>query len=152
MDLDFRNQSISFIESTTEDSFKAFEFKKRKILFPGILNGESQKVLYDSGTSGFELITHQVEWERLRNPQSPIRKEKGNSWGKTLQVFTADTDSSIEFASKKLPLKEVTYIQGTSAFQNFLMKSSGMSGMIGNKIFLKHRLIVDAKNKRYKIE
>ncbi|WP_125722537.1 hypothetical protein [Flavobacterium ustbae] len=150
--LDFKNNQLSFIEKIKEDNFTNFEFKKRKILIPSILENENLKLLYDTGTSGYELITTKEIWQKYRTKNSAIKTEKGNSWGNTLSVYSASAKKKIQFEKTILNLSEVTYIEGTSALQKFLMKRSGMQGMIGNKIFLNHKLILDCKNEKFKLE
>lgn len=150
--LDFKNSQCSFIEKIKEDDFANFEFKKRKILIPSVIENENLKLLYDSGTSGYELITTKEIWQQYRNKNSAIKTEKGNSWGNTLSVYSASAKKKIQFGKVTLNLSEVTYIEGTSDLQKFLMKRSGMQGMIGNKLFLNHRLILDCRNEKFKLE
>lgn len=150
--LAFKHNKCSFIEKIQENNFIDFEFKKRKILIPAMVDNENLKLLYDSGTSGYELITTKETWEKYKSKTSAIKTEKGNSWGNTLAVFSASANKKIQFGNVPLPLSEVTYIEGTSKLQNFLMKQSGMQGMIGNKLFLNHTLILDCKNEKFKLE
>lgn len=150
--LDFKNNKCSFLENTSTKDFQNFEFKKRKILIQAVIKNEKLKLLYDSGTSGYELITNKEEWEKYKTKTGKIKIEKGNSWGNTLQVFSTPADQKITFANTELQLSEVTYIKGTSALQNFLMKRSGMQGMIGNKLFLNHKLTLDCRNEKFKLE
>ncbi|RYJ39635.1 hypothetical protein NU08_1304 [Flavobacterium anhuiense] len=150
--LDFKNSQCSFIEKIKEDDFANFEFKKRKILIPSVIENENLKLLYDSGTSGYELITTKEIWQQYRNKNSAIKTEKGNSWGNTLSVYSASAKKKIQFGKVTLNLSEVTHIEGTSDLQKFLMKRSGMQGMIGNKLFLNHKLILDCRNEKFKLE
>ncbi|MFD2941342.1 hypothetical protein [Flavobacterium notoginsengisoli] len=150
--LDFKNSKCSFLEQIHEKDFTTFEFKKRKILIPSKIENENLKLLYDSGTSGYELIIQKEIWGKYKVKNSPIKVEKGNSWGNTLDVYSASAKKKIQFGNTVLNLSEVTYIEGTSELQKFLMKRSGMQGMIGNKLFLQHKLILDCKNEKYKLE
>ncbi|KMQ63225.1 hypothetical protein ACM46_13580 [Chryseobacterium angstadtii] len=150
--LDFKNTVCSWIENLPGNGLEPLEFKKRKIIFPGSIGSQKLKLLYDSGTSGYELLTNKEEWERYRIPGGSIKKEKGNSWGNVLTVISAPADDTVKIGNRSLPLSEVTYVEGTSKMQNLLMKTSGMQGMIGNKLFLNHTLILDCKNKRFKVE
>ncbi|EJG00333.1 hypothetical protein [Flavobacterium sp. F52] len=150
--LDFKNNQCSFNEKIKEDSFTDFEFKKRKILIPSVIENENLKLLYDTGTSGYELITTKEIWQQYRNKNSAIKTEKGNSWGNTLSVYSASAKKKIQFKNTTLNLSEVTYIEGTSSLQKFLMKRSGMQGMIGNKLFLNHKMILDCRNEKFKLE
>lgn len=150
--LDFKKSGCSFVENFNEKGFETFEFRKRKIMIPGVVGGENLKLLYDSGSSGYELLTNREEWERYRIPNGSIKIEKGNSWGNVLTVVSAPADQPVKIGKSELQLSEVTHVEGTSQMQNLLMKTSGMQGMIGNKIFLNHRLILDCKNKKFKVE
>lgn len=150
--LDFKNHQFSFTEQVDEKDFIDFEFKKRKILITAKVENQNLKLLYDSGTSGYEFITTKEVWKKYKIENSKIKTEKGNSWGNTLSVFTASAKKKILFGNLELNLSEVTYIEGTSELQKFLMKRSGMQGMIGNKLFLNHKLILDCKNQKFRLE
>lgn len=150
--LDFRNTTCSFIENIDENGFESLEFKKRKILIPGTIGDQKLKLLYDSGTSGYELLTNKEEWEKYRTPNGKIKEEKGNSWGNVLRVISAPADRSFKIGTRELKLSEVTYVEGTSQMQNLLMKTSGMQGMIGNQLFINSKLILDCKNEKFKVE
>ncbi|MCM0664561.1 hypothetical protein [Flavobacterium tyrosinilyticum] len=150
--LDFKNNQFSFIEKIKEDDFSNFEFKKRKILIPSNIENEKLNLLYDSGSSGYELITTKEIWQQYRNKNSTVKTEKGNSWGNTLSIYSASAKKKIQFGKVILDLSEVTHIEGTSDLQKFLMKRSGMQGMIGNKLFLNHKLILDCRNEKFKLK
>lgn len=129
-----------------------FQFKKRKVIIPAILENQNEKFLYDSGASGFELLTNKEIWEKLKLKDSKIKEEKGKSWNKVLTTYTAKTNKNIEFQNTQIPLHEITYVEGYSKAQFYLMKFSGMSGMLGNKIFLQKQIYIDAKNMKMGIE
>ncbi|SHH53554.1 hypothetical protein [Flavobacterium defluvii] len=150
--LDFKNNTVSFTENEIGSRFQKFEFKKRKLLFTAKVDKQTLKLLYDSGTSGYELIVNEEEWQKYRIKNSKIKTEKGNSWGNVLKVISAPANTKMKFGNSELKISEITYIEGISKMQVFLMKRSGMQGMIGNKIFLNHKLIIDCKNERFKVE
>lgn len=150
--LDFKNSLGSFYDEMQETDFTSFEFTKRKILLPAKIGDKKLKLMYDSGTSGYEWITSKDEWEKYRIQKGEIKTEKGNSWGNPLTVITSPASQSIQLGNTTLKLSEVTYIEGTSKIQNLLMKLSGMQGMIGNKLLLDHRIILDCRNEKFKVE
>lgn len=149
---DFKSSKLSFVEKIDDKKLLPFEFKKRKIILPATIDNQKLKLLYDSGTSGYELIVNKSQWKLYKNKNGKLKIEKGNSWGTVLSVFTTPANKIVEFGSLKLPLSEITYIKGTSQMQNFLMKRSGMQGMLGNKLFLNHKFTLDCQNKKFKIE
>lgn len=150
--LDFVYHSCSFNESNIKNKASEFEFKKRKLLFPAKIDNQNLKLLYDSGTSGYELIVNKEEWQKYKVKNSKLKIEKGNSWGNILRVISASANEKMQFGKTELKISEVTYIEGISKMQTFLMKRSGMQGMIGNKLFLNHKLSIDCKNERFKLE
>ncbi|MGE8554118.1 MAG: hypothetical protein ACN6OB_09360 [Chryseobacterium jejuense] len=154
--INFRNNHIIFNASHQPYEFNNnlidFKFKKRKIIIHGNLNGKDEKFLYDSGTSAYELLTNKENWENLKLPHSKIMVEKAQSRPNILTTYTTKTNHTISFKNKSLPLNEVTYVEGFSQTQYILMKFSGMSGMLGNKIFLNHKIYIDCSKEKIGIE
>ena len=150
--LHFKDNHCTFSKRSLDDTYSAFEFEKRRILLPATLEGKTIELLYDSGTSGYELITDKTNWEKYRIAESKVQTEQANSWGKPLDVHTATAQKTIEMGGTKLMLKKVTYIDGTSFVQNMLMRFSGMQGMLGNAIFMDRSVTLDCKNERFYIE
>lgn len=129
-----------------------FTFKKRKIIINGYLIGKREKFLYDSGTSAYELLTNKENWEELKQSHAKIVVEKAQSRPNILTSYTASTNKFIQFSNKKVQLTEVTYVEGFSQTQYMLMKFSGMTGMLGNKVFLKNIIYIDCPGEKIGIE
>jgi hypothetical protein len=126
-----------------KNNFADFKFKKRKIIITAFLNGNEEKFIYDSGTSAYELLTNKEIWKQLKSPNSKVVVEKAKSWENTLTSYTANCKNKLLLNSKEIPLNEVTYVEGFSEKQYLMMKFSGMTGMLGNKIFLKNCIYID---------
>lgn len=154
--IDFRNNFVSLNISDVPIIFKEnlidFKFKKRKIVIPGVLKGKERKFLYDSGTSAYEFLTYKEEWEKLKLKNTDVKIEKAKSWNRVLTTFTAKCNENINFENIQIPLQEITYVEGVSDAQFSLMKFTGMSGMIGNKIFLNHSIFIDDRSKKFGID
>ena len=148
--LNFKDNTIELNLKTIPSYFRGktfgFELKKRKIIIPALLNGKEEKYLYDSGSSAYELLTNQENWEELKTPNAKIEKEHGNSWGNILTTYTATSENKIDFGGTKIPLNKVTYVEGYSKTQYLLMKFSGMSGMLGKALFLNNEIFIDAEH------
>lgn len=154
--INLRENYIAFNLSKEPTEFQNklidFKFKKRKIIIQAVLKGKQEKFLYDSGTSAYELLTTKEVWEDLKLPNSKVIIEKAQSWENVLVSYTAKCNTAILFKNKELPLDEVTYVEGFSKAQYLLMKFSGMTGMLGNKIFLKNSIYIDGSNNKIGIE
>jgi len=129
-----------------------FKFKKRKIIVHGLLNGNEEKFLFDTGTSAYELLTNKDVWANLKLPNSKVTIEKSQSWDRILTSYTAKCNQNIAFGNKIVPLNNVAYVEGFSQTQYSMMKFSGMTGMLGNKIFLNNCLYLDGIGKKLGIE
>lgn len=132
--------------------FSDFQFNKRRILLPAKIDNKELNLLYDSGTSAFELVTSKKSWDLYGKKDGKVSISKGNSWGSTLLVKTKTANKTMSIGNNMLKLSEVTYIEGTSTTQNMLMRLSGMEGLIGNKLFINHKLILDCANEKFKVE
>lgn len=129
-----------------------FKFKKRKIIINGVLKGNEEKFLFDTGTSAYELLTDKEVWDNLKLPHSKVVIEKSQSWDNILTSYTAKCNQTIQFGDKIVPLNNVTYVEGFSQTQYSMMKFSGMTGMLGNKIFLNNCLNINCVQNRIGIE
>lgn len=150
--LDFRQDECAFLQAVPEAGFADFQFRKRRILLPARIGDQPRTLLYDSGSSGYALLTGKQEWDRLKTPGGLVKVEKGNSWGRALKVMTAPANREVTVSTVALPLTDVTYVEGTSRMQDWLMRSSGMQGMVGNTLFLGRKLTLDAGTQKFKVE
>lgn len=153
--INFKSNQIVFnlnqIPKESKNQLFDFKFRKRKIIIPGILKGEERKFLYDSGTSAYELLTYKEEWQSLKSQNSKINIEKSQSWNNVLTTYTTDCNENIQFKNQQIPVKKVTYVEGFSNLQFSMMKYSGMTGMLGNKIFLNSNIFIDCVDKKIAI-
>lgn len=154
--INFKKNCVVFNISKTPKQFQAklkdFKFKKRKIILQGTLNSKEEDFLFDSGTSAYELLTNKEVWQDLKTPNSKITIEKSNSWENVLTTYTAKCNQKIQFGNQEISLNNVTYVEGFSQTQYALMKFSGMTGMLGNKIFLNNCLYIDCSQNKMAIE
>lgn len=154
--INFKENYIALNLSKVPSQFQVklfdFKFKKRKIIVRGTLKGQKEKFLFDSGTSAYELLTNKEVWENLKLPNSKISIEKSQSWDKILTTYTANCNQKIQFDNHTIPLNNVTYVEGFSQAQYSMMKFSGMTGMLGNKIFSNNSLYIDCTQNKMGIE
>lgn len=152
--MDFKNNSINFKQSMPKSyspsQLQDFSFVKRKVLLPATVGNKRCKLLHDTGTSGFELITNKETWEKMaKKGASPIAAFKVNSWGNSLTAYNIESDQVINFGMSSIQLAKVTHIDGASLMQIALMHMTGMGGMIGNELFMNKILTLDCKNEKY---
>jgi hypothetical protein len=78
-----------------QDHLFDFQFKKRKIIIAGLLNGNPENFC-SIRTSAYELLTDKAIWEKLKRPDSEVTVEKSEqSWDKILTTYTANCNQNI---------------------------------------------------------
>lgn len=156
--LDFQKHTVSFFNDTdhqVDDSIhekSKFTFKSGRILLPARIRSEQLYLLYDSGTSAFELVTNESNWNDFKSGSGKEIIMKTNSWGNELIAHVAESNELIKIGDADLTVSSIAYIEGTSPEQNMMMKSSGMGGLIGNRLFIGRKVFIDCKNELFYIK
>ncbi|WP_048825917.1 hypothetical protein [Hymenobacter sp. DG25B] len=132
-----------------QTDFVPMAFTDRRILLTVGMQGESQQLMFDSGTSAFSLLTSRDNWEKLAMPGAPAHTVNVNSFGRTLTAHTVPTAAALQMGQSEVPLQKVTHIEGTSMTQQLMMRFSGMGGMLGNEPFSTRTIILDSKGARF---
>lgn len=128
-----------------------FHFSMRRILLPAEVAGKKTILYFDSGSSAFELLTDKATCNKLAADSSPTVRYPVQSWGKTLAANTITTTDSITLAGHAIPLRHATWIEGVSDTQVNQMMKMGIGGMTGNKLFISNILVLDTRNKQFKL-
>ncbi len=130
-------------------SLSDFMYVGRRILLPSVIQGKQTLLYFDTGSSMYELLTNKQACEAMAVPGSELMQSKVMSWGKYLTANTIASNASITIGGMNIPIRYVTYIEGTSNSQAEQMMKMGIGGMTGNKIFLDYKLVLDTKNKKF---
>ncbi|MBO9562994.1 MAG: hypothetical protein J7621_09485 [Niastella sp.] len=132
-------------------SATGFHFSMRRILLPAEVSGKKTILYFDSGSSAFELLTDKATCSRLAADTLLTVRYPVQSWGKTLIANTITTTDSITLAGHTVPLRHATWIEGVSDTQVNQMMKMGIGGMTGNKLFISSILVLDTRNKQFKL-
>ncbi|GAB2469104.1 hypothetical protein GCM10011375_29300 [Hymenobacter qilianensis] len=132
-------------------AFVPLSFESRRVQLTPELQGKPQQLLFDTGSSAFALLTSESTWQDLAKAGAPVQAASVNSWGKKLTSYTVPSTAQLGFDNQTIPLGTVTHIEGTTFFQNVLMRFSGMGGMLGNEPFANQIIVLDVKGRRFGI-
>lgn len=152
--LDYPRQRFSLLAQVPNSlarraTFVPLAFAGRRLVLGAAVAGEPRQLLFDSGSSAFALLTSTATWQQLASPGAQAHTAAVNSLGKTLTAHTVATGAALQLGPVAVPLQTVTYLEGTSLFQRALMRFSGMGGMLGNRPFNQHTIIVDVAHQRF---
>lgn len=129
-----------------------FTFDQRRIILGGVtINGDPRRIMFDTGSSAFALLTHRDDWLALTDGGAGASTFGVNSWGATLTANVAPSPYDARFGNTVIPLGAVAYIEGMGAAQSAGVSASGMGGMTGNKLFLEKVLLLDSRTLTYAV-
>ncbi|MFC7379510.1 hypothetical protein [Brevundimonas sp. GCM10030266] len=135
-----------------EGQMRPFIFTPRGVVLTGLtIDGEAKAIMLDTGSSAFSLLTSQDDWMAKTNGGVGATSFGVNSWGRTLTAHVAPTRSVAAFGETVIPLGEVAWIEGVDEAQANAMRSSGLGGMTGNKLFVDRVLVLDAVNSTFAV-
>jgi hypothetical protein len=152
--LDYQRQRFSLVAQVPDSlaqraSFVPLAFTGRRLILSAAIAGEPRQLLFDSGSSAFALLTNSATWQQLASPQATAQTTAVNSLGKILTAHTVATAAGLRLGQVTVPLQTVTYMEGTTLFQRSLMRFSGMGGMLGNRPFNQHIILIDEAHQRF---
>jgi len=147
--LNFKAGEILFNEDLENKVSENFHYVMQKILLPAKFDGETKMLVYDSGSSAFDLITDPITWESLRDQSAEAKVIPSQSWGRQLKVHLAPTSIEISMAGEPVEIKQVAYVEGMPEENIGHMRSTGMQGMIGNTLFLRKVLYLDFRSMKF---
>ena len=124
----------------------AFTMEERRVMVPVQLQGEERKMIWDTGSSAFQLLTNQRSWQKLAINPEDVEPTASNQRRRPLLVYTAACQETLRLGQTQLPLTQVTYIEGFPWYQTLLYRFSGMGGMLGNAIFAKRKVFLNANS------
>ena len=152
MVLDFKKNIISFNQDISEKTASKFYYIQEKVLLPATIGEEQKMLLYDSGSSAFDLITDKENWSNIRDQSTTPQIFETNSWGKKVTVHISKAIIPVKIDNEPLNINQVAYVEGISDENVAHMRQTGMQGMIGNTIFLDKVVYFDFNNKTFGVD
>lgn len=152
--LDYRHHCFSLLAQLPDSlagrtAFVPLAFEGRRLVLSAAVAGQPRQLLFDSGSSAFALLTSPATWQRLGRPTAEARTDTVNSFGRPLIAHTVATAAAMQIGQASVPLQTVTYIENVTLLQQLLMRFSGMGGMLGNRPFSQHTIVVDVAHRRF---
>jgi hypothetical protein len=132
-----------------KSSFVEYKERDGRIFVPFLINGQLQDLLFDTGSSIFELLTTE---QNAISISEPINSDslKISSWGNYYMVYGKKVKSDIKIGNKELTKATVYYdkIKKLDQFYN----DENIWGITGNAYFLNNIIIIDYKNKKFGVK
>lgn len=149
--IDYPNQRLALLD-TLPESLIGTEFvhcKKNSsggILVPFVIADNSYHGLFDTGSSMFSFISTSDFWDdHCYGAKADTLLV--SSWGEDIEIHGAPMRNDVYIGTKKLPLSAC---YKASVWDSFF-ENEQIAGVMGNKWFLQHIVIIDFKQYRFGI-
>lgn len=151
--IDYPNQRLAVLDSVPEEYHVQYEkckFEHNRIKIPVTVKGKQEFVLFDTGSSMFEMITTKQNWSLLADTSpDAIDSLSVNSWGKQNYVYWSQSMGAIDFNA--VPINNINiYYGGPQGLEAFLKKEE-LFGITGNKVFWNNIVVIDLKSEQFGI-
>jgi hypothetical protein len=113
-----------------------------------MLNGKAEKVMFDTGSSMFFLITSKEKAMSIASSDA-MDTMTVESWGQAVTINGHEIVKDVYFGDKNLKGRTVYYDVSGSVGDNF---SGDIGGITGNVPFIKNIVILDYANKTVRIK
>lgn len=126
--------------------FQPFQLKDGRLKIPLRIAGQSQALLFDTGSSLFALLTTQARAMALA--PGPVQDSvRTSTWGERYYVYGRRPQAPIYLGSKQLP-PALVYADRRHQFDQ-LYQQEGVWGITGNAFFLGNVVIIDYQQQRF---
>lgn len=130
----------------SKTQFRQYKEEEGRIKIPITINGKSEDVMFDTGSSLFALITTPENANEISN-KPIVDSLKISSWGDYYMVYGQTITSKVKFGRKQLSKANV-YFDNQNKLSEFY-KEEKIWGITGNTYFLNNIVIIDYKNNRF---
>ena len=127
-----------------------FELNKGIIIIPFQINGTEQKLMFDTGSSPFPLVTSKDRALKIANPRIVDSLSGPLWWGQMITFYGLKVNKPIGFG-KTVPGKTIVYYDRDGLWEENVFKPLKIWGLTGNAFFLDCMIILDYKNKTFRV-
>jgi hypothetical protein len=118
--------------------------KINRIKIPFRINGKEEWLMFDTGSSLFQLITSKEKALEISD-SIVVDSLSAYAWGEPITIVQFKVNKPVEFAGKILENSIVTYSTNFYENENFW-------GITGNAYFWNNVVIIDYKNRTFRIK
>ncbi|MDR1056138.1 MAG: hypothetical protein LBL90_10065 [Prevotellaceae bacterium] len=127
-----------------------FELNNGIIILPFRINGAEQKLMFDTGSSPFPLAASKKRALEIADPSIVDSLSGPLWWGREITFYGHEVNKSIEFGGTTLG-NAIVYYDKDGLWEEGVFKPLKIWGLTGNVYFLNCVIILDYKNKLFRI-
>jgi len=152
--IDYKLNRIAVIETLPEKfanaSFEKIKIESGRIKIPFQINGKTEYLMFDTGSSIFSLVTSKQNALAIGGTEI-VDTLRIRSWGTYYDFHGLKTNTPIMFGTTNLGNPYVYYGDHPAPFDLFF-ESENIWGITGNAFFLDNVVIIDYRNNRFGVK
>ena len=117
---------------------------------PFRINSKEHKLMFDTGSSPFQLVTTKERALEISNSAIVDSLSGPLWWGQEITFYGFNVTKPIEFGGKALNNSKVYYAK--DGLWDSIYSSLDVWGITGNAYFFENTVIIDYKNKLFRIK
>ena len=125
--------------------YQDFVLEQGRIKVPLEIMGNTEMLMFDTGSSMFSLITTKLNAEKISD-KVIVDSLLITSWGEEYTVYGLNVVSDVSFGNETLPPALVYYFK--EPIYDEFFEQENMWGITGNSYFSKNKLVIDYRNKK----
>lgn len=153
--IDFPKNRITILDSLNADytkrtAFVNLKLDKGRIKVPVTINGDVKYFMFDTGASLFPLSVTKENIKLISSLNSANDTLNISTWGEYYDVHGYEITSNIFIGDYQVKTQNLNVYDSKKEFKQFY-ENEGILGLMGNAFFIKKKIIIDYKNKRFGI-
>ncbi len=152
--IDYKNERFAITDSLPNEYKELpaapFEQWNGILKIPFTINGEEQKLMFDTGSSPFQLATTKERALAISNSVVTDSLSGPLWWGQDITFYGLPINKSIRFGGH--PIKsDLVYYDKEGLWDN-IYRTLDVWGLTGNAYFFDNIVIIDYKNKLFRVK
>ena len=152
--IDYKSCRLAITDSLpneyTDLPAEKFELTDGIMRLPFRINSKEHKLMFDTGSSPFQLVTTKERALEISNSAIVDSLSGPLWWGQEITFYGFNVTKPIEFGGKALNNSKVYYAK--DGLWESIYNSLDVWGITGNAYFFENTVIIDYKNKLFRIK
>ena len=153
--IDYKSARFAVADSLPDEykdlPAEKFELEDGLIMLPFRINGKACKLLFDTGSSPFRLATSKERALEIAAPQITDSLSGPLWWGNEITFYGMEINKPVEFAGKTLTAGKV-YYDNVGLWEEQVFHPLNIWGLTGNAYFFDNTVIIDYRNKLFRVK
>ena len=153
--IDYKSSRLSITDSVPSVyaalPAEKFTIENGIIKLPFSIKGQECKLMFDTGSSPFQLVTTKERVLSIAKPELVDSLSGPRWWGRYITFYGFSVNQTVKFAGKELPVNAKVYYDKEGLWEN-IYNAFNIWGITGNAYFMENVVIIDYRKKLFYVQ